>query len=112
MILLVKFTLLVLGITYIITQSAIGTPVRLVVSKLGRFFAALIYCPACTGFWVGGTLGALGYKPWPMFSHPQLILETAIAGCALMALWKEYGPQVDVWALEQGSDQTQEKTNG
>ncbi len=112
MILFLKFALLLLGITYVITQSAVGMPIRWLVSKLGRFFTALIYCPACTGFWAAAALAALGYAPWQAHTYYHQIIESAIAGCGLMAIWKEYGPQTDVWALEQGNVQTQEKTHG
>ena len=54
-----------------------------------------IYCQACCGFWVGLTLAYTGH--WPFTGWP---VESAVAGAALGALWKEWGCQTDVWKLE------------
>lgn len=94
---LVHFCLVLTGFTYLITQSVILRPLRLGVSKLGKPFEVLIYCPACTGFWVGLALGWSGLWPW----SPKVVAAVAAAG--LMALWSEYGPP-NKWQLERGSD--------
>ena len=93
---LLTFTLLVFGSVYIITQSAIAVVPRNVFADFGAFWESLIYCPACTGFWMGAALGALGY--WVHDDWPAVI-EAAVSACGLGALWSVYGPE-SPWAGE------------
>lgn len=98
---LIRFGLLVVGLVYIVTQSSIFTIMRMLVVRTKIFMLAqLFYCPACMGFWMGLGLGALGY--WPLATHAwwMVLLESALTGTAVGAVWKEYGPQIDVWSLE------------
>lgn len=77
-----------LGLTYGITQSWIGRVLRLLVARIGFPFEVLVYCPACTGFWVGLYLGAAGL--WPgaeLFWSP---VPSALALMALGALWGNF----------------------
>jgi hypothetical protein len=107
---MLHYMLLLLGITYVITQSVIGMPLRKLVSKAGTVPMILIYCPACTGFWVGLILGALGH--WPLQPWYSATVEAGITSCALGAVWGEYGPSTNVFEIEQGDrydDQEQEK---
>lgn len=96
---LLYFTLIVAGVTYVLTQSLIARPYRRAVASLGGFWAALVYCPPCTGFWVG-----LGFGFTELWPGPGRPLYAAIASMALMALWKEWGPQENTWALDHGDD--------
>lgn len=107
---LLHYALILVGLTYIVTQSAVGRPLRMFVSRAGSFLESLIYCPACTGFWLGAALVSL----WPFPTLVFAPLESAVGACGLMALYKEWGPQVDVWSLEQGRrhDRSLEKKDG
>jgi hypothetical protein len=97
---LLHYILLLTGVGYLITQSLIFRPLRKLVAKAGAVPAAFIYCPACTGFWIG-----LGLTPyWPFESS---YIGSGIASAALMALWKEYGPQINVWAIEQAPTESE-----
>ncbi len=97
------FILTTLGLVYIVTQSSIMHAPRMWIADVHGKLEMLIYCPACTGFWVGVTLKFLGY--W----HGA-VLEAGIIACALGALWGVYGPD-NVWAQERGHDDTQEEKN-
>ncbi len=92
---LINYILLLCGLVYLITQSGIVAPFRALVSRLGLFFEALVYCQACTGFWVGLALAYTGH--WPFTGWP---IESAIAGAALGALWKEWGCQTNTHQQE------------
>lgn len=93
---LLIFALLALGLVYLITQSAIAYLPRNAIADLGAFWESLIYCPACTGFWVGVLLGALGY--W-VHAGWLGVIEAGVSACALGALWSVYGPP-SPWARE------------
>lgn len=59
----IQFILLVMGLSYIISQEMIFLPVREWVYKhLPSFFSNLINCPTCTAFWCGLFLGIV-YTP-------------------------------------------------
>lgn len=93
---LLIFALLTLGSVYIITQSAIAHAPRNAIADIGWMFESLIYCPACTGFWVGAGLGATGY--W-VNDGALGVLEAGISACGLGALWGVYGPE-SAWMRE------------
>jgi hypothetical protein len=96
---LLQYGLTLVGIVYIVSQSYVFRPIRILASNL-RLLGVLIYCPACTGFWVGLLLWKLGYYP---FHVNQLhVFEPGIVGCALGALWGTHGPAVDAWSLDRG----------
>lgn len=97
------FILMTIGLVYIVTQSSIGHVPRMWLADGGTLLEALIYCPACTGFWVGASLSWLGY--WPS------AIEAGIIACAVGATWGVYGPG-NVWAQERGHDSTQEEEDG
>ncbi len=88
------WALITVGLVYLVTQSTIFSPLRKVVSKAGIFFEVLIYCPACSGFWLGGLASA-----WLQPSGIETLLQAAIKGAALGALWGVYGPE-SPWNIE------------
>jgi hypothetical protein len=99
---LLQYGLTLVGLVYIVSQSFIFRPIRLLASNL-RVLEVLIYCPSCTGFWVGLLLWKLGYYPF----HVKIwLLEPGCVGCALGALWATYGG-IDAWSLDRGA-----KTDG
>lgn len=57
---LLRFTFIVFGVTFIVTQSQIFEPFRSLFSKLS-FFGKLIRCPMCFGFWVGALVHVTGF---------------------------------------------------
>jgi len=105
---LIVFWLSVLGCTYIVTQSSIGSPVRRVMSRLLGRFRVLMYCPACFSFWVGLVFWLLGAR------HGLRAYEAALSSCALGALWSEWGSSLSPWQAETGepSVKTEKATNG
>lgn len=101
---MIQYTLILVGLIYIISQSTIFSFLRVRIARLSILTMALIYCPACTGFWVGAILGFLGL--WPYITGHILIsvLQSAISACGIGALWSQYGPEVDVFSIEQKKD--------
>ncbi len=96
---LVRWALLTLGMIYFITESAIFVSFRVRIAR-SQFGSALIYCAACTGFWVG----LAHWFAWPRIGAPTLLfpiaLESAIAGMALGAIWSAYKQGNPAWHAE------------
>lgn len=87
----IRYVLVFWGAVYILTQSAIFVGVRKFLLKHSTFLATLIYCPACTGFWVGLVFGALGiYGKGLSHFNNVVIVESALSGTALGYLWGTY----------------------
>jgi hypothetical protein len=57
------YALTTIGLVYFITQSMIFSPLRVRLTRGSIFREALLYCPSCTGFWVGAGLSLLGRAP-------------------------------------------------
>jgi hypothetical protein len=79
--------LLVGGTIYIVSVSTIAAPIRLLAIRgllrvsyaLAMWGVALLYCPACVGFWCA--LGLSAYWPWAWTGSGALApLESAVAG--------------------------------
>lgn len=96
---MLRWTLLLIGGVYFITEAGILSPFRTSFLKAlydtnqtaGLFFIALWYCPACVGFWVGALLGAL--HQWPFDHGLASVGESALAAMGVMATWaKLTGP--------------------
>ena len=96
---MVHWALIVSGMIYLITRASIMGPIRvtlgLLLAKLPTLRAwtrTLVYCTACTGFWVGMVSGPLWVPLWP-FELPLYArcIESGIAamalGTALAKLW-------------------------
>lgn len=66
--------LVVDGITLIVTQSKLTSPLRDALDARSEFFGFLLSCPMCFGFWVGVLLALLGLLPeglpanWPTWA--------------------------------------------
>lgn len=107
-----RWAAIAIGLIYLITESLIASPLRWVFSRLGIYTRVLIYCPACTGFWVGLALGALGY--WlPNAPIEQRLFQSSLAATTVGAIWGRTGVN-SAWFAEQGTadDLETEKENG
>lgn len=94
------------GLIYVITQSTVLHALRVWVADRHVLLEVGIYCPACVGFWAGPAIYALQMQQLWLHSALQ-----AFGGCALGALWSQYGPP-SVWQQERGDNgSTQEKTD-
>jgi len=104
---LVRYVLAFWGMVYIITQSSIMAGFRKNVLRGSTFVATLIYCPACTGFWVGLLFGTLGIYGKGLSSIPNVVmLEAALSGVVLGHLWgvhwgDRHALERDFYALKQ-----------
>lgn len=104
---LIAWVLLELGLVYLITESMIFSPLRMALARSSMFLAGLLYCPACAGFWVGLALGLLGAWPEALLRSDLRLLEPAIAGVAVGALWGSWHPN-PAWALERPEPEPEE----
>jgi hypothetical protein len=50
---LVRWALVVFGVTLVVTFSKIAAPIR-------KIWPAMLHCPLCFGWWVGLFFGAVG----------------------------------------------------
>lgn len=120
--LLVHWALVIGGIIYVISRSTIGGPVRKTIGLLLKpwplfrdWARGLIYCTACTGFWV--SLAAVDLWPFdgPLWAK---MLGAGFAGVALGTLWGAtpmwaaagivYEYEAPFWGVEE-SDAEQEE---
>lgn len=78
---LIRFCLLGTGLLYVLTRSQIFRWPRMFIARHGGLLAlALVYCPPCSGFWLGLALVPL----WPW--HTSLYgIDSAFALCSLGA---------------------------
>ena len=78
---LVRWALVVFGVTLVVTFSKIAAPIR-------RLWPAMLHCPLCFGWWAGLALGLLRFGPapssWPL---PVAALADAFASSALCWTW-------------------------
>jgi len=92
---LVRWALLTLGLVYLTTESAIFSPVRVALARRALLLETLLYCPACSGFW----LGLVTSWAWPGEVWWLRLAESATAGIALGALWGAVHSS-PMWAAE------------
>ena len=96
------WALILIGWVYLITESLIFAPVRMKVSKLSSLAEMLVYCPPCTGFWIGALLALTGWWPhgvaltpfhfWSdawSFADYWPVGESAIAAMGVAATWSK-----------------------
>jgi hypothetical protein len=92
--------MLLIGWVYAITEASIFAPVRIFIAEhLGRIAEAGIYCPACTGFWIGAVLGHAGLWPHDSGWAPG---ESAFAAMAVAATWNKLLGGNAAWQIERG----------
>jgi len=101
---MIQYTLILIGLIYIVTQSTIFSFFRIQIAKLGAIAKLLIYCPACSGFWIGAIISLCGLWPYETGHILISVLQSAISACGIGALWSQYGPEVDVFSIEQKKD--------
>ena len=61
----VRYVLYGLGLMYLITESGIFSWLRMALWRAAPFFGLLVYCKACSGFWIGTAIGLAGFSPFP-----------------------------------------------
>ncbi len=93
---LLRFTLLLWGFVYLVTQSFLLRPVRILFSRY-LFTAMLVYCPACTGAWIG--IAIASQLPWSTAPYLQMI-ESGLASMALGAIWGQIFGDSNVFEME------------
>jgi hypothetical protein len=105
----IGFILLLWGLVYLLTSSSIFVRVRIIAMAIGPRVGQLAYCPACSGFWFGALLAALG--AWPLEPIVWGPLDAAVSSCGLMGAVGYFIPTSTMtWELEQGvsDDATQQ----
>jgi hypothetical protein len=85
---LLVFGLVHLGITYLICGSAIFAPLRILLAKRSVLVTALIYCPACVGFWIGLALAPI--CPAPIWQAPFIGLYLGYLNMSMSAYHREH----------------------
>lgn len=76
---LVAWALVHVGALYLVTEAAILSPVRRILTSglpVSSLVVALLYCPGCCGFWLGLLEGALGLVVFPEPYTPSWVTET------------------------------------
>lgn len=82
---LVLFLLAAFGVIYVVVDSAIFAPVRVVIASRSRFFGTLLYCAYCTGFWVGLLLTPVFVAwTWDDWWFGRLALLELVGGTVVM----------------------------
>ncbi len=82
------WALTLLGLVYLVTEAAITAPVRVALARLHPLLATLLYCPACSGFWLGLAVAWLypSGEPWPLRAGLSALGAMALAGSWSKAL--------------------------
>lgn len=90
---LVVFTLYVLGATYVVTESSIFAPVRILLGTANPWLQMLLYCPKCVAFWVGLSAPLLALdRVWAFgLSTPAVFVVSAFSGCGIGLLGAHLG---------------------
>jgi hypothetical protein len=117
MIALLEFAILVWGVTYVVTQSALLTPARIALVAGARIASVgfailvveLVYCRACVGFWAGVVLSLVGIAPFEGAPWVWPAVESGFTACGMMALVTEHVVPSNAFQIEQG-DFYDEKT--
>lgn len=99
----IAWALLVLGFVYLFTEASIAAPYRVILSKIHWVLSTLVYCPSCTGFWVGLGLALVGINPFETLD-PQawwaLKLYGGVGAMGLVATWSAWRGGNPAWAAE------------
>lgn len=97
----IRFVLVFWGLVYITTQSAILQSLRIAILRRSLFLGVLVFCPACSGFWIGLGFGLLGLYGPALAPNSIAWLESALACTALGYLWSTYFGDSEVFARAQ-----------
>lgn len=104
---MLTWALVTLGLIYFVTEASIFAPVRVAIARRHALLAQLIYCPACSGFWIGlgmhvvwGT--TISPYDWTLFDswRATALFESSVAGMALGAVWGTWHHNV-AWDAEE-----------
>lgn len=112
---LTHFTLLLVGLVYLLCMSLIFAPARKGLVRLSQL-TLVVYCPTCSSFWIGLALCAAGLGP---FAHPTWYeyIESGVIAVGITTVWVQvlYHGVNHAYIAEQGvpdAPQTQETTDG
>jgi hypothetical protein len=86
----IRYTLILWGLAYIVTQSAIMLPFRRLMLRMNVVLGVLAFCPACSGFWLGAGLGAVGIYGPALAPLSSAWIESALISTILGYLWGTY----------------------
>lgn len=91
-----------LGLTYIVTESALFMGIRVWLARVGgTYMEVLVYCAACTGFWAGVFVAMLGqFRAVSVIPTGDTIFWMPFASCALGALYAHFRGEHPTYALE------------
>lgn len=103
---LIRFTILVIGLTYYITGSVIFSVVRTQIRRRLPGLTYFIYCPMCIGTWVGLFLALAGIQPLSGTLHAPW-LDAMVLG-AVANLFAPHGVPFDHPTHEHEHDETTE----
>ena len=82
--LLIQLILFAVGLSYVVTGSLIGFPVRVIGYKSLSWcpvpLSTIFFCPSCNAWWMGAGLGLWANLPW------QNALQVAFTACAIAAI--------------------------
>lgn len=92
---ILRWALVVLGCIYFVTEASIATPVRVRIAVVHPLLEALIYCPACSGFWLGLAL----CRFWGPLSF-SAVIASGVSAMALGAIWTSWRG-TPAWANEE-----------
>lgn len=95
---LIRWAVVVSGCIHLVTASAIFSSVRTLLARGSRFRTGLLYCGACTGFWVGIAVGAC--RVWPLSTGAVAIVESALGALALGAVWQKFVSDSEAFQAE------------
>ncbi len=99
-----KTIFILVGLIYLITRSSIFAPIRTALAVSSKLLGLLLYCPACSGFWIGVVYALIYVQPW--LGCVQLGLASmglgAIASHLFHDVDAEFKGVVDVW--QEGED--------
>lgn len=82
--LLVQLILFAVGLSYVVTGSLIGFPVRVLGYKAFSWcpipLSTIFFCPSCNAWWMGAGLALWADLPW------QNVLQVAFTACVVAAV--------------------------
>ena len=92
------WALTLLGLVYLVTEAAITAPLRVPLARLHPLLASLLYCPACSGFWIG--LGLYGLYPGEAIPTFLRAVLSGLGAMALSTTWSKATGGNSAWDAE------------